>query len=92
MDEEWRVGGFAHAPRFAGYDACLCFEAGERDAGGDEAVIARRKAASTLQVRAHAAAPLTRAPPRSGGAAPCWRSPRSPAGSRRSTIPAASIG
>ncbi len=29
-DEEWRVAPFVHADRFAGYDACLCFEAGER--------------------------------------------------------------
>ncbi len=30
-DEEWRLAPFAHAERFAGYDACLCFEAGEVD-------------------------------------------------------------
>src|SRR5687767_5840283 len=24
-DEEWRTAPFAHAPRFAGWDACLCF-------------------------------------------------------------------
>ncbi|MGH2742567.1 MAG: M20/M25/M40 family metallo-hydrolase, partial [Thermoleophilaceae bacterium] len=29
-DEEWRTARFAHAERFAGVDACLCFEAGER--------------------------------------------------------------
>jgi acetylornithine deacetylase/succinyl-diaminopimelate desuccinylase-like protein len=29
-DEEWRTTPFAHAERFAGFDACLCFEAGER--------------------------------------------------------------
>ena len=28
-DEEWRTAPFAHAERFAGWDACLCFEAGE---------------------------------------------------------------
>jgi glutamate carboxypeptidase len=52
-DEEWRTAAFAHAERFAGYDGCLCFEAGERDAEGREAVIVRRKAAGTLRVEAH---------------------------------------
>ena len=49
-DEEWRVAPFVHVPRFAGYDACLCFEGGERTAGGDEGVVVRRKAAGTLKV------------------------------------------
>jgi glutamate carboxypeptidase len=49
-DEEWRTSPFLHAPRFAGYDACLCFEAGERNAGGQEGVVVRRKAAGTLKV------------------------------------------
>jgi glutamate carboxypeptidase len=52
-DEEWRTAPFVHAERFAGWDACLCFEAGERDAGGREAVIVKRKAAGTLRVEAH---------------------------------------
>jgi glutamate carboxypeptidase len=52
-DEEWRTAPFGHAERFAGFDACLCFEAGERIAGRDEAVIVKRKAAATLNVRAH---------------------------------------
>lgn len=52
-DEEWRTGAFAHVQRFAGYDACLCFEAGEHDGEGRDAVIVRRKAAGTLRVRAH---------------------------------------
>jgi glutamate carboxypeptidase len=51
-DEEWRSTQFAHAPRFAGYHACLCFEAGERTHAGDEAVVVRRKAAGTLRVGA----------------------------------------
>ena len=51
-DEEWRTAGFGHAERFAGFDACLCFEAGERAAGGEEAVIVKRKAAGTLRVDA----------------------------------------
>ncbi|MCU0313306.1 MAG: M20/M25/M40 family metallo-hydrolase [Solirubrobacteraceae bacterium] len=52
-DEEWRTERFAHVPRFDGFDACLCFEAGERDPDGREAVIVRRKAAGTIRVRAH---------------------------------------
>ncbi len=51
-DEEWRTAEFAHVQRFAGYDACLCFEAGQLTADGDEAVIVRRKAAGTLRVDA----------------------------------------
>ncbi len=51
-DEEWRSTQFAHVARFAGYDACLCFEAGERTSTGDEAVVLRRKAAGTLRVSA----------------------------------------
>jgi glutamate carboxypeptidase len=52
-DEEWRTAPFAHAKRFAHFDACLCFEAGERTKAGDEAVIVKRKAAATLHVVAH---------------------------------------
>jgi glutamate carboxypeptidase len=51
-DEEWRVTPFVHAARFAGYDACLCFEAGERVKDGAEGVVVRRKAAGTLKVLA----------------------------------------
>ncbi len=51
-DEEWRVTPFRHAARFAGYDACLCFEAGERTRDGAEGVVTRRKAAGTLKVLA----------------------------------------
>ncbi|MHB1468903.1 MAG: M20/M25/M40 family metallo-hydrolase [Solirubrobacteraceae bacterium] len=52
VDEEWRSEPFAHVERFAGYDACLCFEAGERTSEGAEAVIVERKAAGTLRVSA----------------------------------------
>jgi glutamate carboxypeptidase len=52
VDEEWRVGPFGHVERFAGYDACLCFEAGERTADGDDAVVVKRKAAGTVEVLA----------------------------------------
>jgi glutamate carboxypeptidase len=51
-DEEWRIQEFTHVGRFAGYDACLCFEAGERGPGGEEGVVVRRKAAGTLRVLA----------------------------------------
>ncbi|HUE29533.1 MAG TPA: M20/M25/M40 family metallo-hydrolase, partial [Verrucomicrobiae bacterium] len=51
-DEEWRTEPFVHADRFAGYDACLCFEAGERGPRGEEGVVVRRKAAGTLRARA----------------------------------------
>jgi glutamate carboxypeptidase len=49
-DEEWRIGGFAHVPRFEGFDACLCFEGGQHADGGEDAVIVKRKAAATVQV------------------------------------------
>jgi glutamate carboxypeptidase len=52
-DEEWRAGDFAHTERFAGYDACLCFEGGELTTDGEEAVVVRRKAAGTLRIVAH---------------------------------------
>jgi glutamate carboxypeptidase len=51
-DEEWRTLPFAHTERFRGFDACLCFEAGQLDDGYD-AVIVRRKAAGTARVVAH---------------------------------------
>jgi glutamate carboxypeptidase len=52
VDEEWRLRPFAHLDRFAGFDACLGFEAGELTAAGEEAVVVQRKAAGTLQVTA----------------------------------------
>jgi glutamate carboxypeptidase len=51
-DEEWRMSSFVQVERFAGYDACLCFEAGELDPGGRDAVVVKRKAAGTVEVRA----------------------------------------
>jgi glutamate carboxypeptidase len=50
-DEEWRTAPFAHVDRFAGWDACLCFEAGQL-AADDEAVVVRRKGAGTIRVTA----------------------------------------
>jgi glutamate carboxypeptidase len=52
-DEEWRLGPFVHVPRFAAFNACLCFEAGQLAEDGLEAVVVRRKAAGTLRVAAH---------------------------------------
>jgi glutamate carboxypeptidase len=49
-DEEWRTAEFAHVKRFAGWDACLCFEAGELTPEGHEGVVVRRKAAGTIKV------------------------------------------
>jgi glutamate carboxypeptidase len=49
-DEEWRTAEFAHVERLGSFDACLCFEAGERGPAGEEGVVVRRKAAGTLRV------------------------------------------
>jgi glutamate carboxypeptidase len=51
-DEEWRIGPFKHVDRFAGFDACLCFEGGQRSDDGHEQVIVKRKAAATVHVNA----------------------------------------
>ncbi len=51
-DEEWRTQPFVHGQSFPGYDACLCFEAGQIEAGGAEGVVVRRKAAATLRALA----------------------------------------
>jgi glutamate carboxypeptidase len=51
-DEEWRRVALAHIDRFAGWDACLCFEAGEMAPDGAEGVVVRRKAAATVRVEA----------------------------------------
>ena len=52
-DEEWRTAPFTHVARFDGFDACLCFEAGQVTESGEDAVVVKRKAAGTLRVRAH---------------------------------------
>lgn len=65
-DEEWRSAGFAHVDAFAGWDACLCFEAGQRTRDGDEAVIVRRKAAATLRISAAGRAAHSGAAPERG--------------------------
>jgi glutamate carboxypeptidase len=52
-DEEWRTAPFGHVARFEGFDACLCFEAGQLTEDGQDAVVVKRKAAGTLRIRAH---------------------------------------
>jgi glutamate carboxypeptidase len=66
VDEEWRHVPFAHADRFAAYDACLCFEGGELTDAGEDAVIVTRKAAGTIRVRATGAAAHSGSEPDSG--------------------------
>ncbi len=65
-DEEWRSGHFVHTARFAGFDACLCFEAGERSDAGDDGVVVRRKAAGTLRLIAHGRAAHSGSAPEQG--------------------------
>lgn len=65
-DEEWRTAPFAHAARFADFDACLCFEAGELDESGHDAVVVRRKAAGSIRVRATGRAAHSGAAPDEG--------------------------
>lgn len=49
-DEEGRMTGFQPIHRYAGYQACLCFEAGEACQDGALGVVVERKAASTLRI------------------------------------------
>jgi|SRR5579863_8847124 len=65
-DEEWRIAPFVHVERFAGYDACLCFEAGEVSEDGLDGVIVRRKGAGTLRVRATGRASHSGSAPQQG--------------------------
>jgi glutamate carboxypeptidase len=65
-DEEWRTSPFMHVDRFAGWDACLCFEAGEQTPDGDEGVVVRRKAAGTVRVDAEGVASHSGASPDRG--------------------------
>jgi glutamate carboxypeptidase len=66
VDEEWRTGGFSHGPRFAGWDACLCFEGAQFGPDGDEALVAKRKAAATILVHAHGVAAHAGSAPEKG--------------------------
>jgi glutamate carboxypeptidase len=65
-DEEWRAVPFAHRERFDGYDACLCFEAGEVSEAGQDGVIVRRKGAATMRVHATGRAAHAGAAPENG--------------------------
>ncbi|MFN8114231.1 MAG: M20/M25/M40 family metallo-hydrolase [Solirubrobacterales bacterium] len=65
-DEEFRTEPFAHGPRFSDFDACLCFEGGERTADGEEAVVVRRKAAAAIRVEATGTAAHAGAQPDAG--------------------------
>jgi glutamate carboxypeptidase len=51
-DEEWRTQPFRHVQELRSFDACLCFEAGERGPDGQEGVVVKRKAAGTLRAQA----------------------------------------
>jgi glutamate carboxypeptidase len=65
-DEEWRTGAFAHVARFAGFDACLCFEGGQLSGGGEDAVVVKRKAAVALRVTARGRAAHSGSAPERG--------------------------
>src|SRR3954449_867318 len=65
-DEEWRTAPFGHTERFAGWDACLCFEAGETTDDGEEGVVVRRKGAGTLHGAAHGVAAHSGSQPHMG--------------------------
>ena len=96
VDEEWRTAPFAHVGRFEGWDACLCFEAGELTPEGHEGVVVQRKAAGTLRIEARGRAAHSGAAPDKGinallalaGAAQSIAACHEPAGpQRRSAVP-----
>jgi glutamate carboxypeptidase len=68
-DEEFRTSPFTHGSRFEGFDACLCFEGGERLADGTEAVVVKRKAAAAIRVDADGVAAHSGANPDHGRSA-----------------------
>lgn len=68
-DEEFRTSSFAHGPRFEGFDACLCFEGGERLEDGTDAVVVERKAAAAIRVEANGVAAHSGANPDAGRSA-----------------------
>jgi glutamate carboxypeptidase len=65
-DEEWRTAEFGHCQRFEGWDACLCFEAGELTPEGAEGVVVKRKAAGTLRIIAEGRAAHSGSAPEAG--------------------------
>src|SRR3954470_15755750 len=93
-DEEWRVGPFRHVERFAGFDACLCFEGGQRAEDGREQVIVTRKAAATVHVSAHGRSAHSGSAPHRGinallalaGAAQALAAQHDPEGPERLTV------
>ena len=96
VDEEWRTAPFTHVGRFEGWDACLCFEAGELTPDGHEGVVVRRKAAGTLRIEARGRAAHSGSAPDKGvnallalaGAAQSIAACHDPAGpQRRSAVP-----
>jgi len=68
-DEEFRTRDFSHGPRFEGFDACLCFEGGERLDDGTEALVVKRKAASGIRIKADGVAAHSGANPDHGRSA-----------------------
>jgi glutamate carboxypeptidase len=93
-DEEWRIGPFRHVERFAGFDACLCFEGGQRAEDGREQVIVTRKAAATVHVSAHGRSAHSGSAPHRGinallalaGAAQALAAQHDPEGPERLTV------
>src|SRR3954468_9286649 len=93
-DEEWRVGPFGHVDRFAGFDACLCFEGGQRADDGREQVIVKRKAAATVHVTGHGQSAHSGSAPHRGinallalaGAAQALAAQHDPRGPERLTV------
>src|SRR3954465_6335624 len=75
-DEEWRTAPFSHTERFAGWDACLCFEGGARNRDGQEGGVVRRKAAGTMRVRAEGRRAHSGSAPDRGRNAPPGPPPR----------------
>ena len=65
-DEEWRREPFRHGALFEGWDACLCFEAGEQAPDGSEGVVVKRKAAGTIHVMAEGRSAHSGSAPDSG--------------------------
>ena len=68
-DEEFRTSPFAHGPALAGFEACLCFEGGERLPDGTEALVVKRKAAAAIRVDADGVAAHSGANPDAGRSA-----------------------
>jgi glutamate carboxypeptidase len=68
-DEEFRTSPFAHGPALARFDACLCFEGGERQGDGTEAVVVKRKAAAAFRIEANGVAAHSGANPDAGRSA-----------------------